>query len=92
MDNRPDILKFGPQHSCVHPEPQRYLHVVCSSSKGISSPIWEKANGGGAKRIVPFWGGASKTSFGGLRKWDWSGLCPFPLSKCQGVDGAGTVS
>ena len=38
----------------------------------------------GGKRIVRFWGGrrtverALQTSFGGLRKLDSSGLCPFP--------------
>ena len=26
----------------------------------------------------------SKTSFGGLREWDWSGLCSFPLRKMTG--------
>ena len=29
----------------------------------------------------------SKTSFGGLRKWDSSGLCPFPLRKITGKPG-----
>ena len=49
---------------------------------------WEFAKGGGAKRIMRFWGGGnvlssapSKTSFGGLRKWDLSGLCPSPLTR-----------
>ena len=31
----------------------------------------------------------SKTSFGGLRKWDRSGLCPFPLSKMTGREQTG---
>ena len=50
---------------------------------GISDLCWGMANGG-ARRIVRFfWGESvpSKASFGGLRKWDWSGLRPFPLRK-----------
>ena len=52
----------------------------------LSKTGGETANGG-AKRIVRFWGEktyhkvSSKASFGGLRKWDWSGLRPFPLRK-----------
>ena len=41
-----------------------------------------------ANRIVRLLGGgkctterALQTWFGGLRKWDWSGLCPFPLRR-----------
>ena len=51
---------------------------------------------GWAKRIVRFWGGkrtivsaASKTSFGGLRKWDLPGLCRFPLRKTTGENKRG---
>ena len=38
---------------------------------------------------------ASKTSFGGLRKWDLAGRCPFPLRKmtgCEQTGGGGNVS
>ena len=41
--------------------------------------------GGGAKGSVRFWGGGTyhrappKLACGCLRKWDSSGLCPFPL-------------
>ena len=45
--------------------------------------------GGGL--IVRFWGEkslqesvSSKNSFGGVRKWDWSGLCQFFLRKMTG--------
>ena len=31
----------------------------------------------------------SKTSFGDLRKWDWSGLCPFPHRKMTGREQGG---
>ena len=44
--------------------------------------------GGGGKTYRAILGGESvpqstpsKTSFGGLRKWDLSGLCPFPLRR-----------
>ena len=56
--------------------------------RGIS--FWgflEFAKGGGQNVSCDFGGenvlysAPSKPSFGGLRKWDLSGLCPFPLRK-----------
>ena len=51
--------------------------------------------GGGGKTYRAILGGKrtikcpSETSFGGLRKWDSSGLCPFPLRKRPGRDKGG---
>ena len=36
-------------------------------------------------RVVP----PSKTNFGGLRKWDLSGLCPVPLRRMTGREQRG---
>ena len=44
--------------------------------------IW----GGGGNVL---WSAPSKTNFGGLRRWDWSGLCPFPLKKITGCEQRG---
>ena len=51
---------------------------------------------GGQKVSCDFGGGEnvpesapSKPSFGGLRKWDSSGLCPFPLRKMTGREQRG---
>ena len=59
--------------------------VFCEESLGIRG-------GGGGKTYRAILGGEgqrtikcpSKTSFGGLRKWDLSGLCPFPPRKMTG--------
>ena len=44
----------------------------------------ERGGGETYCRVAP-----SKTSFGGLRKWDSSGLCPFPLGKMTWHDQEG---
>ena len=36
--------------------------------------------------------GLQNHSFGGVRKWDWSGLCPFPLRKMTGREQGGGES
>ena len=55
-------------------------HLIIPKKLGIRKRV--------GKRIVRvFWGGNvlesahSKPIFGGLRKWDLSGLCPFPLTR-----------
>ena len=42
------------------------------------------AGGGNILQSAP-----SKTNFGGLRKWDSSGLCPFPLRTMTGREQTG---
>ena len=77
-------------------DPLGHLTQKTSTFLGISVDIlcWKAANVV-AKRIVQFGRGGggggtyyrvrpSKTNFGGLRTWDWSGLCPFPLKKMTG--------
>ena len=51
---------------------------------------------GGQNVLCDFGGGGGRTiecalqnQFGGLRKWDWSGLCPFPLRKMTGREQMG---
>ena len=46
--------------------------------KGGGGKTYRRDFGGGGKRTIK---PPSKTSFGGLRKWDLSGLCPFPLRR-----------
>ena len=54
----------------------------------------KKLGNGNTYRAI-FWGGnvqksaPSKAGFGGLRKWDWSGLCPFPPRKMTGHEQRG---
>ena len=43
----------------------------------------------GRKRTVAF-PGIGAILFGRLRKWDWSGLCPFPLRKMTGCEHMGS--
>ena len=51
---------------------------------------WAAAEGGKTYHVSLAGGGdvlqsvLSKTTFAGLRKSDWSGLCPFPLRKMTG--------
>ena len=63
--------------------------------KNKESPgVWTIANGGGGGQNVScdfrgenvLWSAPSKTSFGGLRKWDSSGLCTFPPRKITGCE------
>ena len=61
---------------------QRFAHQRFADSR---EAIWAAAEGG-AKRIAWIWGGEnvlqsvlSKTTFGGLRNWGWSGRCLFLL-------------
>ena len=65
--------------------------------RSLGQTIGNSQKGGGAKLIVRFWGGetyyrAPKTSFGGLRKWDLSGLCPFLLRRMAGREQRGGKS
>ena len=71
-------------------------HKIWEYISGHLTHDWKTTNG--AERVVRFRGGgtnvlyseSSKTRLGGLRTWDCSGLCPFPLTKRLGVDkGAG---
>ena len=60
---------------CIHGVWQTSLLGIANGGQNISCDSW----GGGGTIGEP-----SKTGLGGLRKWDWSGLCPFPSKEMTG--------
>ena len=64
-----------------------FLTRVSSSSLSLSHDFLKNHKWGGQNVSCDLGGGnvlesaPSKSGLGGLRKWDWSGLCPFPPRK-----------
>ena len=70
----------------------KFRSIRCDVFTLFSDVYWAAAEGGGAKRIRVNLGGGeivlqsvlSKTTFGGLRNWGWSGRCLFLLREMTG--------
>ena len=74
------VLQACVSHFCgVSDKSGALLFLPCSHKDAVAHLILAfRYSLLGGRGNIP-WSAPSKTTFGGFRKWDWSGQCPFPL-------------